>query len=132
MAYNFMADTYGHRGFTPTSINGVHIRPTNSTTLDFDINVILTKPFGFELVNISKYRSTMLLGFGIHPYLLLFELGPFLLILDHEALEAVWVSHFVFVYGILVLVFRRVLWRSKACVLNMVGGRVYLLLLDHL
>jgi len=59
----------------PPSRNSVQITRTNPTSLDLDIDIVVTERLGLELVQL--------------------ELSPVFRVLDLEALERIWVNHFV-------------------------------------
>jgi hypothetical protein len=49
LAYDFMAYTDGSYGFTPAAGYSVDIRSANTTALDLDVYVMITKLFWLEL-----------------------------------------------------------------------------------
>jgi hypothetical protein len=46
---DLVTDTDWQRRLTPASVDGVDIRPADTTTLDLDINVVFSELFGLEL-----------------------------------------------------------------------------------
>jgi hypothetical protein len=71
-----MPNTQREMLLPPPSRNSMQITRANPTSLDLDIDVVVTERLGLELVQL--------------------ELSPVLRILDLEALERIWVNHFAF------------------------------------
>jgi len=93
LADDLVADANWQWAIAPATVDSMDIGATNTTTLNFDINVAVFELFWFEL----KQRSTVLSELPLGPafsHLFLLEVGPFALVLDHETLEGVWVTHF--------------------------------------
>jgi hypothetical protein len=64
---------------SPPSGDGMQITGTNTTSQNLNVNIIVAKWLGRELIEV--------------------ELRPFLRVLDLEALECVWINHGVFIKG---------------------------------
>jgi hypothetical protein len=71
-----MSNTEREMLLPPPSRHSMQITRANPTSLDLDIDVVVTERLGLELVQL--------------------ELGPVLRILDLEALKSIWVNHFAF------------------------------------
>lgn len=92
LANDLMTDANGEWAVTPASIDGVDVGATDTTALDLDVDVAVFKLLWFEL----EQRSNMLSDWPVSAkttHFLLLEVGPFALVLDHEAFEGVRVSH---------------------------------------
>jgi hypothetical protein len=92
-----VADAKGRVELAPSSGDSVYIRSTNTACADADINITVSERLRLELYDniISAHVSpsiTPLKGRG-STYLLLGKLGPILVLLHHEPLESVWVTH---------------------------------------
>lgn len=75
-----MPNTQREMLLPPPSRNSMQITRANPTSLDLDIDIVVTERLGLELVQL--------------------ELSPAFRVLDLEALECIWVNHFVFVFSI--------------------------------
>lgn len=53
LAYNLMPDTDRKWRATPSAIDGVHVGSADTAAFNLDINVVVTKDFGFELASMS-------------------------------------------------------------------------------
>lgn len=76
---------------TLTSSDGVDIGTANTTAFDCNIDVTIFERFQFELI--AELIEPLTLQDRLTD-LLLFEVLPFLLVLDHKALSSIWIRHF--------------------------------------
>ena len=95
MSNDLMANTKWHWCLAPASVDSVHIRSTNSATLDLNVHIVFTKRLWAELrvVRLALSNQWCLIW---RTHLFLAELSPPLLILDHKPFEGVWVTHITF------------------------------------
>jgi hypothetical protein len=49
MTNDFVTDADGKRRFTPSSVDLVNVRTTDTAAFDLDVNVVVAERFGFEL-----------------------------------------------------------------------------------
>lgn len=73
LADDFMADADWKGAITPTASDGMNVRAADSAALNFDVDITVFELLRFEF--------------------LLLKVTPFALILDHVALEGLWVRH---------------------------------------
>ena len=91
-ADNFMSNADWERAITPAASDGMDIRAADSAAFNFDVDVTIFELLGFELemwsgVGQSETSDSM----ATHFFLL--KVTPFALIIDHVALEHLWVRH---------------------------------------
>ena len=87
-----MADANWKRTSSPAPVDGVDVGSTNTASVDLDVNIIVFKWLWLELEMMS-----VAWGFGgrvMGINFLLPEFCPFLLVIDHETLKSVWITHF--------------------------------------
>ena len=82
MTDDLVADADGQWYLAPAAIDAVDVGATDTAALDLDVDIMVTELLGFEL--------------------LFLELGPFLLIRDHETFESIWISHGCGVFSVAV------------------------------
>lgn len=94
-----MTDADGKWAITPASGDGMDIRTADTAALDLDVNVTVFELLWFELKRSSMTLIRKSLKRG-NAHLLLFEVCPFALVLDHETLKGIRVAHYEVVYRI--------------------------------
>lgn len=88
---DFVANTDGQGAVTPPASDGVNIGAADTARFNLDVDVTVFEWLWLELMGWSTIGRRYI-GGAIF-YFLLLEISPFCLILDHEALESVWVAH---------------------------------------
>ena len=68
-----MPNTQREMLFSPAARNGMQITRTNTASLDLDIDIVVAKRLGRELIQL--------------------EISPVLRILDLKAFERIWINH---------------------------------------
>ena len=92
LADNFMTNADWERAFAPTASDSMDVGAADSTALNLDVDITVFELFRFELVTrLAMCRSEE--RRLIIAHFLLLKVTPFALILDHVALERVWVWH---------------------------------------
>lgn len=92
LANDFMTDTDGERAVAPTASDGMDIRAADSAALNFNVNITVFELLRFELrMRSAMYGNEASISMVAHFFLL--KVTPFALILDHVALEHLWVRH---------------------------------------
>ena len=91
-ADDLMADADGQWAFAPATGDGVDVGSADTASLDLDIDITVLEWLWLELRKRSIRDATRALSSRV-SHLLLLEVAPLLLILDHETFEGVWVSH---------------------------------------
>ena len=92
LADDFMTDADGEWAVAPTASDGMNIRAADAAALNLDVDVAVFKLLWFELERrLGRCWSEVKDSMAVH--LFLFKIAPFALILDHIALEHVWVRH---------------------------------------
>ncbi len=91
-ADNFMSNADWERAIAPAASDGMDIRAADSAAFNFDVDVTVFELLRFELEMWSGIgRSETSDSIAAHFFLL--KVTPFALILDHVALEHLWVRH---------------------------------------
>ena len=92
LADDFVTDANGEGAIAPAASDGMNIRAADTTALNLDVDVAVLKLLRFELkMRLVAGESVAFDSMAAH--LLLLEIGPFALILDHVALKCFWVRH---------------------------------------
>ena len=92
LANDFMAHADWKRALAPTASDGMDIRATDSAAFNLDVDITIFKLLGFELgIPSAICRSETVDITSAHFFL--FEVRPLTLVLDHVALERIWVRH---------------------------------------
>lgn len=95
---DFVTNAQRERSLAPASSDRVHVGAADTAALNGNVNVTVLKGLELEL----DWRSAMQLGAKVEKsgrYLLLLEVGPFLLVADHKALGSLWVRHLEVISG---------------------------------
>lgn len=92
LADNFMADADRERAFAPTASDGMDIRAADSAAFNFDVDIAVFELLRFKLGMRSGDCGGQAIQ-SVAAHFLLLKVTPFALILDHVALEHVWVRH---------------------------------------
>ena len=85
-----MTNADWERAIAPTASDGVDVRAADSAALNFNVDVTIFELLRFELG--MRSGGSEAIG-SIASHLFLLKVAPFALILDHVALEHLWVRH---------------------------------------
>lgn len=88
---DFVTDADWERAIAPTASDGMDIRAADSAALNLDVDITIFELLWFELGMRSVIGRSEASDSAAHLFLL--KVGPFALILDHVALEHLWVRH---------------------------------------
>jgi hypothetical protein len=88
-----VANADWQRAISPTTCDGVNVRAADSASIDRNVDVTVFELLWLELREWSDAMIIAVIDSGSTHFLLL-ELSPVLLILDHEACESIWITHY--------------------------------------
>ncbi len=89
MANDFVTDADRQWSFTPASVDQMYVGAADTTAFDLDVDIVVAKLLWFELV----MSGTSIVELRSVGYLLLLEVSPLLLVIDHEPFKGVWITH---------------------------------------
>lgn len=90
LSHDLMADADWKRAFTPASVDGVNVGTADAAAVNGDVDVTVFEWLELELPLLSVTSN----GFSCRrTNLLLLEVLPFRLILDHETGGILWIRH---------------------------------------
>jgi hypothetical protein len=91
LANNFVSNTKRERSVTPTSSDGVKIGSANTTSLNGNVDIMLFKLLELELTLLEVGPAGMLASCCCYRRVIMYS--PLLVVVDHEALGSLWVTH---------------------------------------